>query len=66
MAWETLLGMIKEGAEIDAEDRSGVPSSCAVDYTALVEAQGGVLHCPWCGLNWPDDASAWGEFPGSF
>ena len=66
MAWEQLLGMIKEAKEITDQDRAGRPSSCAVDYTALVEAGEGSLHCPWCGLNWPEDASAWGEFPGSF
>jgi len=66
MAWETLIGMISEAHDVDREDRAGTPTSCAVCHTALREAQGGKLHCPWDGLVWPDDASAWGEFPGSF
>ncbi len=66
MSWEQLAGFVKEAEEVDAADRAGVPTSCAVDYTALREGPGGKLQCPWCGLVWPDDASAWGEFPGSF
>lgn len=66
MAWEQLQAMVQEAADIDAQDRAGVPTSCASDYTALKEGASGVLFCPWCGLRWPEDASAWGEFPGSF
>lgn len=66
MAWEQLKAMVQEAYAIDEEDRSTKPTSCAVDYTALREADGGILFCPWCGLKWPDDASAWGEFPGSY
>jgi hypothetical protein len=66
MAWEQLLGMIQEARDVDQEDRSTLPTSCAQDYTALREGPAGKLFCPWCGLVWPDDASAWGEFPGSY
>ena len=66
MAWEQLTSMIKEAADIDQKDRSTKPTSCVSDYTPLREAPGGVLFCPWCGLKWPEDAAAWGEFPGAF
>ncbi len=67
MAWEELLGFIAEAREIEREDRAAVPTSCPVDYTALRAGPDGKLFCPWgCGLVWPDDASAWGEFPGAF
>lgn len=66
MAWETLIGMIQEARDIDAQDRSTAPTSCPVDYTALVQGPDGKLVCSWDGLVWPDDASAWGEFPGSY
>lgn len=66
MAWEQLTSMIKEARDIDQQERSAVPESCATDYTALVEAGEGGRFCPWCGLRWPEDASSWGEFPGAF
>lgn len=66
MAWEQLKAMLQEAADIDRQDQSTAPTSCAVCYTALREAEGGKLYCPWDGLVWPDDASSWGEFPGSF
>lgn len=65
MSWEQLAAMIQEAADIDAQDRSGVPESCAIDYTQLRQSDDG-LFCPWCGLRWPEDASSWGEFPGAF
>lgn len=66
MAWQQLTGMIQEARDIEAKDRTGTPTSCAEDYTALVGGPDGKLQCPWCGLIWPDDAPAWGAFPGSF
>lgn len=66
MAWDELLGFIQEGADIDQQDRSTAPTSCPVDFTALQEGPDGVLFCPYDGLKWPDDAGAWGEFPGSY
>ena len=66
MAWEQLTAMIQEARDIDQNDRSTAPTSCPNDHTALREGPGGKLYCPWDGLVWPDDASAWGEFPGSF
>lgn len=66
MAWEQLLAMAQEARDVDDQERSTPPTSCAQDYTALREGEGGKLFCPWCGLVWPDDASAWGEFPGSY
>jgi hypothetical protein len=66
MAWEQLTAMIQEAADVDQEDRSNPPTSCAVDYTALREGPEGKMFCPWCGLVWPDDAQSWGEFPGSY
>jgi len=68
-SWDTLLGFVQEARDIDQKDRSTPPTSCPVDYTALREGPDGILYCPWgsCGgLQWPRDASAWGEFPGSF
>lgn len=49
MAWETLIGMIREGEEIDAEAHGKVPVECPYDYTPLKEGPGGVLFCPWAG-----------------
>jgi hypothetical protein len=66
MAWETLLGLIDEARDIDRVERSTAPTSCPNDYTALKEGLNGTLYCPWDGLQWPRDAAAWGEFPGSF
>ena len=66
MAWESLVGFIQEAADIDKQESQGPPQSCAVDYTALRQGPDGTLFCPWCGLLWPDDASAWGNFPGGF
>lgn len=66
MAWDELLGFLQEARDIDQQDRSTAPTSCPVDNTALREGPDGVLFCPWDGLKWPDDADAWGEFPGSY
>jgi hypothetical protein len=66
MAWQQLIGMIEEAAEIDALDSAGTPTSCVADYTALEQGPNGKLVCPWCGLVWPDEASAWGTLPGSY
>lgn len=67
MAWEQLQAMIQEARDIDQEDRSTAPESCCVCYTALREGPNGTLFCPWGDHPvWPYDASAWGEFPGSF
>lgn len=66
MAWETLRNLIEEQAEIEAVERSGVPTSCASCYTPLREGPDGGLFCPWDGVRWPVDASLWGEFPGSY
>lgn len=66
MAWEQLQAMIQEARDIDRQDRSEAPTSCVSCYTALREGPNGTLYCPWDGLVWPDDAGAWGEFPGSY
>lgn len=66
MPWEQLTAMVQEAEDVDRQDRSTTPTSCAIDYTALREGPNGTLYCPWCGLKWPEDASSWGEFPGSF
>lgn len=66
MAWEQLVGMMKEGAEIEQKDAVTPPTSCAQCYTALKSGPAGKLFCPWDGLVWPDDASAWGPYPGSY
>jgi hypothetical protein len=66
MAWEQLVDMVQEAEDIDRQDRSTAPTSCVSDYTTLREGPNGALYCPWCGLKWPEDASAWGEFPGSY
>lgn len=66
MAWEQLTGMIREALDIDQKDRSTPPTSCPNDYTALVAGPDGTMFCPWDGLQFPRDASAWGEFPGSY
>lgn len=66
MPWDQLLGIVQEAAEIDREQEKGPPTSCAVCYTALKDGPGGTLFCPWDGLKWPEDASAWGRFPGAF
>jgi hypothetical protein len=64
--WYSLVGMIHEAAGIDEKDRSTAPTSCPNDGTALLPGPEGKLFCPWDGLVWPDEASAWGEFPGSY
>ena len=66
MSWKQLTGMIQEAADIDAKDESGVPTSCATCCTPLTAGEDGKLVCPWDGLVWPDDAPAWGRFPGSY
>lgn len=66
MAWETLLGIVEEAKQQDREDETGTPTSCPNDHTALRQGPDGKLYCPWDGLVWPDDASAWGPYPGSY
>lgn len=66
MAWDQLRGYLAEAREIDAKDSSTAPTSCVQCLTALRAGPDGKLFCPWDGLVWPDDASAWGEFPGSY
>lgn len=66
MAWEQLIGFVQEAAEIERVAETTPPTSCPNDYTALREAPGGKLYCPWDGLVWPDDAAAWGKYPGEF
>lgn len=66
MAWEQLTSMITEAVDIDQEERSGKPASCANDGTPLREGPGGTLYCPYDGAVWPDDAGVWGEYPGSY
>lgn len=56
MAWETLVGIIQEAREIDAEEQSTPPVVCPNDFTLLVDGPGGVLHCPWDGWQYPRDA----------
>lgn len=66
MAWEQLTAMIQEAQDVVDKDRATPPTSCPNDHTALREGPEGKMYCPWDGLVWPDDASAWGEFPGSY
>lgn len=66
MAWDQLLGFAEEAAEIDQQDSTGTPTSCPNDHTALRQGPDGKMYCPWDGLVWPDDAPAWGPFPGSY
>lgn len=66
MSWDQLSAMIQEAHDIDQEDRSSEPISCVSCYTPLKAGPDGGLFCPWDGLRWPEDASAWGEFPGAF
>jgi hypothetical protein len=68
MAWEQLLGFIQEARDIEQQDRTQPPQSCPFCYTALREGLEGKLYCPFADGHpvWPDDAGAWGEFPGAF
>ncbi len=56
MAYEQLLAIIEEAAEIDRQDQTGPPVVCPYDLTTLKEGPNGVLFCPWAGdYTWPDD-----------
>ena len=66
MAWDQLVSIISEAASIDDQDASTAPESCSTCYTPLVGTATGGLYCPWDGQRWPEDASAWGPFPGAF
>ena len=66
MAWEQLTAMVQEAWDIDQQDRTTPPTSCPNDHVPLREGPEGKLYCPFDGTVWPDDASAWGEFPGSY
>jgi hypothetical protein len=66
MGWYQLVGLMREAKTIEERDRTTPPTSCAQCYTALRGGPEGQLYCPWDGLIWPDDASAWGEYPGSY
>lgn len=65
-SWYGLVGIMSEAADIDQEDRTGVPMSCPNDNTALIGGPDGKLYCPWDGTCWPDDADQWGLYPGSY
>ena len=54
MSWQSLLGMIQEAREIDAQEAAKVPVECPNDYTALQEGPDGTLSCPWDGWTWPN------------
>lgn len=64
--WWKLVSIVDEARDIDEQDRDNQPSSCVQCYTPLLQGPEGKLYCPWDGLIWPDDAQAWGEFPGSY
>lgn len=66
MAWDQITAMIREAQDIVDQDRSTPPTSCVSCYTSLKQGPTGTLFCPYDGLKWPEDASAWGEFPGSY
>lgn len=54
--WWTLVSIMKEGEELDKLEASKTPVVCPNDYTTLLQAGAGKLHCPWDGWVWPDDA----------
>lgn len=56
MAWETLVAMIAEARDIDAQEASKVPQECPNDYTPLREGPNGISYCPWDGWQHPRDA----------
>jgi len=66
MAWEQLLGYVQEAAEYDREDAAATPTECPHDYFPLTEGPNGKLFCRWDGTTWPDDAAAWGPYPGQY
>lgn len=56
MAWQQLVAMIEEGAELDKAAATKVPVECPNDYTTLQAAPDGGLFCPWDGWRYPQDA----------
>lgn len=56
MSWEQMLNIVQEARDIDAAELAKVPAECPNDYTALVDAGNGILHCPWDGWQYPRDA----------
>lgn len=56
MAWQQLLSIIDEAADIDRTALQGPPVVCPYDLVPLKEGPGGVLFCPWAGdYTYPDD-----------
>ncbi len=56
MSWEQ-LSTITADRQTEAErDKTVAPSACPNDGTPLVAGEGGVLHCPYDGWQWPRDA----------
>lgn len=54
MSWWTLVGIIQEARDIDAQAASTPPVECPNDYTPLKAGPDGKLFCPWDG--WTPDA----------
>lgn len=56
MAWQQLITIMEEGADIDRAEASKVPVVCPYDLTTLKPTPDGKLFCPWAGdYTYPDD-----------
>lgn len=49
MAWEELLDIIQEGADIARQERSADPVACPNDGEPLQQGADGGLYCKWDG-----------------
>ena len=56
MSWEQLAN-VKDDRRTEAErDKTVAPVACPNDGTPLVAGEGGILHCPYDGWQYPRDA----------
>ena len=60
--WDSLLSIMAEAADLDRQAESDVPVDCPNDGVTLIEAEPGLLFCPFDGWRYPDDAGRLGRW----
>jgi hypothetical protein len=55
VAWEQLLAIQQEAADLAQAELSAPPQACPNDGEPLREGPDGVLFCPYDGYQWPRD-----------
>ncbi len=56
MTWEQLSNTLDDRRTEAEADKTVAPVACPNDGTPLVGGEGGILHCPYDGWQYPRDA----------